>query len=125
MDWEIVYRYLKTLNWIVLLILSNISFFLMNNYLTLGIILGGLIIITNFNVLQYSLRRAFPSKGAMNARKLPIIAKYYFRLLLLGAIIYLLIVHEWVDPVGLAVGLSTVVISIVIFGITSACKTIT
>ena len=54
-----------------------------------------------------------------------IIAKYYLRLLALGVIIYFLITRGWVDPVGLAVGLSTVVISIVTLGIYLARKTYT
>jgi len=49
--------------------------------------------------------------------------KYYFRLLVMGVIIYLLITRGLVDPLGLAVGLSTVVIGIIIFGINRAWKT--
>ena len=123
MDWDKIYRELKRLNWLILLILSLISYFLMSHSLTLGIILGGLVIMTNFHVFQHTIRRAFSPQGIMQAAKISIIAKYYFRLLALGIIIYILITRGWVDPVGLALGLSTVVISIVSLGVRRAWKT--
>ncbi len=123
MDWDKIYRELKRLNWLILLTLSLISYFLMSHSLTLGIILGGLVIMTNFHVFQHTIRRAFSPQGIMQAAKISIIAKYYFRLLALGIIIYILITRGWVDPVGLALGLSTVVISIVSLGVRRAWKT--
>jgi len=125
MDWERAYKDLKKLNWFSLLIMSLISFFLLSSSFTLGIILGGFILIANFKVLQHTICRGFSSQGVMNASKFFIIVKYYLRLLALGAVICYLIKRGWVDPVGLAVGLSTVVISIVSFGIKTAFKTVT
>ena len=125
MDWEKTYKDLKKLNWFSLLIMSLISYFLLSSSFTLGIILGGFIIIANFKVLQHTIRRGFSSQGVMNASKFIIIVKYYLRLLALGVVICYLIKRGWVDPVGLAVGLSTVVISIVSFGIKTAFKTVT
>ncbi len=125
MDWEKISKILRTQNWIILLILGSASFFLMSSTFTLGIILGGLIIIANFNVFQHTIRSAFSSDGVMRANNMSIIAKYYFRLLALGLIIFFLITNGWVDPVGLAVGLSTVVISIVSFGIGRVRKSFT
>lgn len=122
MDWKTHYAALKSLNWWILLVLSSGSYFLMSPSLTTGVILGGLIIIANFNVMQYTVRRAFSPQGNMKSLKVSIIAKYYLRLLALGIIIYVLITRGWVDPIGLAVGLSTVVFSIVVFGINMALK---
>ncbi|MDP6178317.1 MAG: ATP synthase subunit I [Desulfatiglandales bacterium] len=122
MDWDRVYRDLRKRNWVILFVLSSVSYFLMTPSITLGIILGGLIIITNFKVFQYTIRCAFSPEGSMTTRKMPIIMKYYFRLLALGAIIFFLITMARVDPVGLAIGLSTVVFSIVSFGIKKARK---
>lgn len=93
----------------------------MSHSLTLGIILGGLVIILNFNILQHTIHKAFSPEGVMT-RKFTVILKYYMRLLALGIIIYVLITHGWVDPIGLAIGLSTVVISIISYGISSAWK---
>lgn len=123
MDWKIIYKDLKALNWFILLTLSSLSYFLMNSSLTLGIILGGLVIIANFGLFQHTIRRSFSPEGVMRTRRMSIIVKYYFRLLALGGIIFFLISLRWVNPVGLAIGLSTVVFSIVIFGVKRAWKT--
>ena len=122
MDWHLVYEDLKKRNWMILLVLSSISYFSMSNMLTLGIIVGGLIIIANFKLFQHTICSAFSSDGVMKRKKISIIAKYYIRLIALGIVIYFLIKKGWVDPIGLAIGLSIVVISIVTFGITRLLK---
>ena len=123
MDWEKTYKDISKRNWIILLILSTASFFLMSRLLTTGIIAGGLIIIFNFDLLQHTVRRAFPSNEGLKSNKVFLIGKSYFRLLALGIIIYLLIKLGMVDPIGLTIGLSTVVFSIISFGISCALKT--
>lgn len=123
MDWKRVYRELKMINWLILLILSSGSYFLMRPRFTTGVILGGIIVIANFNLLQYTIYGAFSPGGALARAKAGIVAKFYLRLLALGLIIYLLIVHGGIDPVGLGVGLSTVVFSIIVLGIHMALKT--
>ncbi len=125
MDWKTLYKDLRALNWSILLILSTVSYFLMSHPFTMGITLGGLIIIANFNVLQHTIRRAFSSDRLKTTHKISVLVKYYLRLLALGVILFFLITKGWADPIGLAVGLSTVVISIVSFGINRAMKTMT
>jgi len=117
MDWAKTFKILKALNWTILLVLSLISYFLMGNCFTTGVILGGFLIIANFTVFQHIITAAFGTKGISRAAKKAIIAKYYLRLAVLGILIYLLVGKKWVDPVGLAVGLSVVVISIVMLGV--------
>ena len=123
MDWDKTYRDLSKRNWIILLILSAIGTFVMPHPATLGIILGGLISIINFDVLQYTIRRVFPSDNRVTTKKTGLIVKGYFRLTVLVAIIYVLLKYGKVDAVGLLIGLSTVVFSIVSFGISAAFKT--
>ncbi len=122
MDWEILSNKLRTQNWIILLILGTASFFGFPPRFTLGIILGGLIIIANFNLLQLTIRKCFSPEGVLNSRKMSIIIKSYLRLLAMGIVIYLLVGYSLVDPVGLAIGLSIVVISITSIGIRAAWK---
>lgn len=122
MDWEKLAKRMRAQNWIILLVLGLASFFLMSDAFTLGLILGGLVIIANFNALAHTLRKAFTPKGKVKSRKMVLIGKYYVRLFALGAIIYVLITHGRVDPVGLTVGLSIVVFSIVGIGIRTAWK---
>lgn len=123
MDWDKLSRVFNAQNWIILMILGSMSFLFMSSAFTLGIIIGGLLIIANFNLLQHTIRCTFSAEGVMITGKSAIIAKYYLRLAGLGLIIYLVIAFEWVNPIGLAVGLSIVVISIITIGICAALKT--
>ena len=123
MNRERLFRTLRTLNWVVLLMLAGASNCLMKQDFTLGIILGGLMIIANFNLLQHTILRAFSPDGVMQTKKASIIAKHYLRLAVMGVLIYVLITQRWVHPVGLTIGLSIVVISIIGLGIHMTYKT--
>ena len=122
MEWQRFHNILRMLNWVVLLCFSLASYFSMSPYWTAGVILGGLIAIANFNVLQHTVRRAFSTEGIHQGARFSIVGKCYLRLLALGVILYVLITRGWIDPVGLAVGLSTVVLSIVGLGIGLALR---
>jgi len=117
MEWQRFHNILRMLNWLVLLCFSLASYFSMSPYWTAGVILGGLVAIANFNVLQHTVRRAFSPEGIHQGARFSIVGRYYLRLLALGVILYVLITRGWIDPVGLAVGLSTVVLSIAGLGI--------
>ena len=122
MEWQRFHNILRMLNWLVLLCFSLASYFSMSPYWTAGVILGGLIAIANFNVLQHTVCRAFSPEGIHQGTRFSIVGKYYLRLVALGVILYVLITGGWIDPVGLAVGLSTVVLSIVGLGIGFALR---
>jgi hypothetical protein len=124
MDWEKTYGDLRMLNWFSLLIMSLISFIFLSRSLTLGIILGGFIVIANFWVFQRSIRRGFRAEGTMRTTSFLVVTKFFLRLSVLAIIIAVLVKCRWIDPVGLALGLSTVVISIVSFGIKRALKSV-
>jgi hypothetical protein len=123
MDWKLTYRALKKRNWFILLLLSGASYFIADRAVTLGVILGGLTIIANFSVLQHTVRRAFSPDGVMEAGKWSILLKTYARLFVLGIIIFVLVTQGLADPIGLGIGLSTVVFSIVSYGIQKAVNT--
>ena len=122
MEWQRFHNILRMLNWLVLLCFSLASYFSMSPYWTAGVILGGLIAIANFNVLQHTICKAFSPEGIHQGTRFSIVGKYYLRLVALGVILYVLITGGWIDPVGLAVGLSTVVLSIVGLGIGLALR---
>ena len=123
MDWKSLQKRLRLLNWVILLILSSASALLMSYLFAGGVFLGGLIAIANFHVLQHTIRGAFLSDGNMRKGKFSIIIKSYLRLFALGVIIYILIDKDLVDPIGLAVGVSTILFSIVSLGISLVMKT--
>jgi len=122
MEWQRFHNILRMLNWLVLLCFSLASYFSMGPFWTTGVLLGGLIAIANFTVLQRTVRRAFSPEGIHQGARFSIVGKYYLRILALGAILYVLIAKGWIDPLGLAVGLSTVVLSIVGLGIGLALR---
>jgi len=122
MDWDRLSRQLNKQNWMILLLLAGSSYFLMKPAFTLGVILGGFMIILNFRVLERTVQSAFSPASVMKKAKGVLIAKTYFRLAIMAGLIYALITRGWVDPVGLAIGLSIVVISIVHLGIRAAWK---
>ena len=94
----------------------------MSRSFTLGIIMGGIIIILNFRFLQSTIIKAFQQKSVDRKRKSLLIVKSFLRLLFLGGIIFFLFKYDLVDPIGLAIGLSIIFFSIVSMGISSACK---
>lgn len=122
LDWKAAYREIRLINWITLLAFSLGGIVFFDSASTVGIILGGLIIMANLGLLQHTVRRAFAGDGTITRSRWSVILKFFFRLLALAAILFALIASEWVNPVGLAVGLSTLFISIVGFGIKRACK---
>ena len=117
-NWDQIYRDISRRNWIVLLLLSAASYFFMSNSITFGVISGGCIIIANFKFLQSTIRKTFDPEEPGKLNKAKLIVKSFFRLSILGVILFLLIKLNLVHPIGLTIGLSTVVISIVSFGIT-------
>jgi hypothetical protein len=122
-DWTQIHQTLTKRNWLILFFLGSISYFAMAPAFTLGVILGGLLIILNFNMMQQTIRKAVPVEGPVSLKKIPVLLKYYLRLLIIGTIIYIIVARQWVDPIGLSVGLATLVFSILSFGIHQAIKT--
>lgn len=123
MEWNSVYEDLKIKNWIVILLFSSISFFTLSHSFTLGIIVGGFISTANFFFLQRALKKAFGADFRRKNRKIAIFFNYYFRLLILGIIIFIILKYKLLDPVGLTIGLSTIVVAIALVGISIAFKT--
>ena len=87
------------------LIVSSPSF-------TMGIIFGGLIVIINFHLLYRTLKKALtpPHLASLSV----VLSKYYIRFIASALIIFVLISNHYVDPIGLFIGLSIVVVSIIL-----------
>ena len=112
---EIQQRLLKFVthsNWILFSVASIIGLILLPPDFTKGIIFGGLIVTVNFHLLYRTLKKAFRPSRLSSYRV--VLAKYYIRFLISGFIIFVLISGHYVDPLGLFIGLSVVVASIMI-----------
>jgi hypothetical protein len=112
---EIQQRILKFItwsNWVLLISSSITGLILFQPDFAKGIIFGGLIVTINFHLLYRTLRKAFtsPYLSSHNA----ILAKYYLRFIVSGFIIFVLIAGHYVNPLGLFIGLSVVVASIIL-----------
>ena len=99
-------------NWIIFLILSLAGLVWTPSAFAWGIIFGGLIVTVNFHLLAKTLKRALtpPHLTSHNV----ILVKYYIRFVISGVIIFFLIKYQVVHPLGLFIGLSVVVASIML-----------
>ena len=99
-------------NWILFGVASILGFVIFSTPVALGILFGGLLVTINFHLLAKTLKKALtpPHLASHNL----VLAKYYLRFLVSGFIIFLLIAGHIVHPVGLVIGLSIVVFSIIL-----------
>ncbi len=99
-------------NWIVLGVLLLISFIFASRTFTLGVLCGGVVSIANYYWLYLSLKKAFLQVS--DRTKTFIMIRYYLRFVVTGIALFVLITQVPVSIVGLIVGLSVVVITIVL-----------
>jgi hypothetical protein len=99
-------------NWILLAGAGAAAAVLAPFDFTLGVLSGGLIVTVNFHLLARTLQRAL--KPPHVASYHVVLAKYYLRFMVSGFVIFLLIAGRLVNPLGLVIGLSVVVVSIIL-----------
>ena len=99
-------------NWILFAVTSAMGFLLMPVDFAGGILCGGLLVTANFHLLARTLKKALtpPHLTSHNV----VIAKYFMRFVASGFIIFILIAGHFVNPLGLVIGLSVVVFSIML-----------
>ncbi len=104
-------KFITRINWVFFILAGIISFMLASPKFTLGILFGGLIVTVNFHLLARTLVRAL-TPPHLSSRK-NVLVKYYIRFIASGIIIFVLISGHFVNPLGLFIGLSVVVASII------------
>ena len=109
-------------NWVLLAGATAVGAVFAPSDFALGIFSGGLIVTVNFHLLAKTLCRALrpPHLASHNV----VLAKYYLRFLISGFVIFLLIAGRLVNPLGLVIGLSVVVVSIMLATIREVKKII-
>ena len=105
-------RFIVWTNWILFCAVTIAGFIFAPGPFAWGIVAGGLIVTINFHLLYRSLRQALTPPHLADTRV--VLGKYYIRFLVSGLIIYVLIADDYVNPLGLIIGLSVVVTSIFI-----------
>ena len=109
---ERLVKFVTRANWVLFFIAGLTGLFFMPPDFTMGIICGGLIVTINFHLLYRTLKKAFRPPHLASTRV--ILGKYYIRFIASGIIIFILVSEHFVNPLGLFVGLSVVVMSITI-----------
>ncbi len=99
-------------NWLVFAVVSAAGFILGTPDMLWGILFGGLIVTINFHLLSRTLKKSLKPSNLTSHNV--ILAKYYIRFILSGFIIFILISGHYVHPLGLFIGLSVVVASIML-----------
>jgi hypothetical protein len=105
-------KFVTCSNWVLFALFSFSGWLLATPGFTRGVLFGGLLVTVNFHLLGRTLKKALtpPYLASHNA----ILAKYYMRFIASGIIIFVLIAGHFVNPLGLIVGLSVVVASIIL-----------
>ena len=99
-------------NFVILLIFIGISIFWRSPVVTLGVIVGGGISVGAYMWLGSSLASIIKHPNRRSVRKFQV--AFFFRLIVIGLLLYMAVAHWKVNPVALSVGLSVVVLSILI-----------
>ena len=106
-----ILKFVTFTNWVLFCVASAAGFVLSSPKFALGIVSGGLIVTINFHLLYRTLKKALTPQHLVSHNV--VLAKYYARFIVSGFIILILISGHYVHPIGLFVGLSVVVASIV------------
>jgi len=118
---EPLLKRIEQFNWILLALLTGVSFVLFSRKFALGVLVGGVLAIANFCLMKRSLLRALDPERKGKARFFYLL-KYYLRFAVLGIIIALLLIKGWLSPFGILLGLSIIVIGIALVGLDEARK---
>lgn len=107
-----IIKFVTRSNWIIFISSTILGFIFAPAGFARGILFGGLLVTVNFHLLAKTLQKALtpPHLASPNL----VMAKYYLRFLASGFIIFVLIVGNIVNPIGLVLGLSIVVFSIIL-----------
>ncbi len=107
-----ILKFVTRTNWILFSVASIVGLIISPPHFAMGIIFGGLIVTINFHLLYRTLKKALTPPHLASLRV--ILPKYYVRFIVSALIIFVLISRHYVHPVGLFIGLSVVVVSIML-----------
>ena len=121
MGQETIIKSIQNLTLVILFIFSLTSYYFASPEFTYGLISGGILILISFYGLQktiFNMAKA-SSHNISNPSKFKflLITKNFIRLAVIGVCLYFLISSEFINAIGLLVGLSIVLIAIFCAGI--------
>jgi len=105
-------RFITWTNWVLFSVLTISGFVLAPGPFAWGILAGGLIVSVNFHLMYRSLKHSLSPPHVADTGS--VLGKHYLRFFVSAIIIFVLIADDYVNPLGLIIGLSVVVTSIFI-----------
>ena len=108
-----ILKFVTRSNWVLLLAASAVGGMIAKFNFAVGILAGGLIVTINFHLMYRTLKKTLIPPPHLSSTK-SIFARYYIRFVFSIIAIYILVSKNYVDPGGLLIGLSVVVVSIMI-----------
>ncbi|SMC44472.1 ATP synthase I chain [Desulfocicer vacuolatum DSM 3385] len=109
-----IIKFVTTSNWFLFVVGTLLGFINTPMPFAMGILTGSLLVTLNFHLLRHTLYKAMATASGKPARSIlgVVLIKYYIRFAISGIVIFALIKGNIVDPLGLIMGLSVVVVSI-------------
>jgi hypothetical protein len=98
-------------SWIILVVLTAFSLLCLPVDITVGVVIGGLLVTVNLLLFHRVLSRALAPGSDVTPKK--VLTKYYLRFLVTVLIIFILVSQHLVNGLGLILGLSTFFLTIV------------
>jgi hypothetical protein len=120
-------RTLKLANWMALALLVALGFVWQGPKFGLGVLMGGLLVVFNFHWLHHNLKGLLegPSRSPEDRRgqaKAFFAARQMLRFFVTLVVLYLLLRQDWVNVIGLVVGLSTTVLTLMAVAVIEVIK---
>ncbi len=115
MNWDELYRNIINVNLFLILIFGLFFNILFEPKFTFGFLSGAILAFGNFHMLQRSIKKLFKN-GTFTGKKETVLLRFYFRLAILGIIVYILLGKD-VNPVGIVTGVFCTVSGIMLTAI--------
>lgn len=122
-------RTLKLANWLILTLLVGLTYLWQGGPFALGVLVGGLLVVLNFHWLHHNLKSLLGGAARLpedqrGQAKAFFAARQLLRFFVLLACIYVLLRQEWVNVLGLVLGLSTTVLTLMLAALIEVLKLI-
>ena len=119
---KLLLTYVQRFNWVLLAVIITVSWFMFSPTMAQSVLIGGVLASISFFMLRRDIDQFMNnfSQAGMSWRavqkleKVKFFLKFYGRLTLLAIVLYLLITWMSIDVIGLVIGLSTIMLSVVI-----------
>jgi len=120
-------RALKLANWTVLALLVAVGYVWQGPQFSLGVLVGGLVVVVNFHWLHRNLKGLLEGSSRLpedqrGQAKAFFAGRQILRFFVVLAVLFLLLSRTWVNVFGLVAGLSTTVLTLMIVAVIEVIK---